>query len=180
MAPESRRALLEKLPESEMVYPEALSHRIKYYLWYYLGAYHPALRDSATYLRIIANRGRQPYLLGKIAPQYSTEEFVSHLVSKSYAYHRIAWVDEGEVVSLRYVENFTHQYHVRVFEDREVHAHYEYTPECYPILHMWDIGREERREEFMKQFGDYLTEHTSADRSDYEWEILPLKKYLWE
>ena len=163
-----------------MVYPDTLTHRLKYYLWRFYGPYHPTVRDSVIALRVFKNYGRQPYLLGSIAPRYSVEEFVAFLIAKGYAYHRIAWEDDGEVVSLRHVKNFVYQYHVRVFEDREVRGHYEYTPEAYPLLHLWDIGQEDRREEFFKLFGEYLTPHTSDDRSDYRLEFLPLKRYLWE
>jgi len=178
--PRPNSALVKTLPPSEMVYPEALMHRIKYYLWRFYSPYHPTVRDSVIALNVIKNYGRQPNLLGKIAPHLSVEDFITFLVEKGYAYHRVAWEDEGEVVSLRYVENFVYQYHIRVFEDREVRGHYEYTPECYPLLHLWDIGREDKREEFLKLFGDRVIPHTSDDPSDYRWEFLPLTKRLWE
>lgn len=178
MAHDPRRSLIEKLPASEMVYPDAILHRIKYYLWYFYAPYHPTVRDSVIALNVVKNYGRQPYLLGKIAPQFTMEEFISFLVEKGYAYHRVAWEDEGEVVSLRHVKNFIHQYHVRIFEDGEVRGHYEYTPECYPLLHLFDIGSEDRREEFMEQFGDKLIPHTSDDPFDSRWEFLPGTKRL--
>jgi len=180
MAPDSRRALIEKLPASEMVYPNTLLHRVKYYIWRVYSPYHPTVRDSVIALNIVKNHGRQPFLLGKIQPEYTVEQFVSYLIERGYAYHRVAWEDEGEVVSLRYVTDFFYQYHVRVFGDGEVRGHYEYTPECYPFAHLMDIGREDRREEFMKHFGDRLVPHMSDDPSDYRWEFLPLKRYLWE
>src|SRR3989344_1276881 len=176
MAPHDRRALIEKLPHSEMVYPDSLVHRIKYYMWYYYTPYHPTVRDSVIALSIIKNRGRQPFLLGTIAPHLSIEEFVSFLVENSYAYHRVAWEDEGEVVSLRRVNDFEFQYHLRIFEDREIRGHYEYTPECYPISHLWDVGREDRRGYFLQLFGDRITPHKSYDRSDYQLEFLPLTR----
>jgi len=163
-----------------MVYPDSLLHRMKYYFWYYYTPYHPYVRDGALSLNIVRTRGRQPYLLGKIAPGVSIEEFVTLLIKKGFAYHRVAWEDEGEVVSLRYVENFVHQYHLRVFEDGEVRGHHEYTPECYPLLHLFDVGFEDRREPFMKMFGDKLIPHTSDGRFDYRWEFLLLKNYLRE
>ena len=156
-----------------MVYPEKLVHRIKYYFWRVYSPYHPTVRDSVISLSLIKNHGRQPYLLGKVAPHLSIEEFVEFLVEKGFAYHRVAWEDDGELVSLRHVENFIYQYHIRIFEDREVRGHYEYTPECYPILHLWDVGRQDRRKEFQELVGDRLTPHTSDDRSDYRWEFFP-------
>ena len=180
MGPHDRRTLIEKIPSSEMRYPDSLAHRIKYYLWYYYTPYHPKVRDSVIALSIMKNRGRQPFLLGTIAPHLSIEEFVSHLVKKGYAYHRVAWEDDGEVVSVRRVPNFERQYHIRVFEDREVRGHFEYTPECYPIAHLWDIGREDRREEFLQELGDALTPHTLDDQSDYQWGFLPRARRLFE
>lgn len=167
---------IEKLPVSRMVYPERIAHRIKYYLWRIFAPYHPTIRDGAIALRIVKNHGRQPYLLGTIARDQSVEEFVSFLIGKGYAHHRVAWKDEGEIVSLRHVKDFMHQYHIRIFENREVRGHYEYTPECYPILHMWDIGREERREEFLGHFGDRITPSMSGDQSNYRWEFPLLPK----
>ena len=180
MAPHSRRALIEKLPASQMVYPDALVHRIKYYLWYYYSPYHPTVRDSVIALNVVKNYGRQPYLLGAIAPHISIEDFVGFLVDNEYAYHRVAWEDEGEVVSLRHVKDFVFQYHVRVFSDRQVRGHYEYTPECYPLRHLFDVGLEDRREEFLRLFGERIIPDTSGDPSDFRWEFLPLRKLLWD
>ena len=174
-----RRTLIEKLPRSEMVYPDSLVHRIKYYLWYFYTPYHPKVRDGVLALSLIKNRGRQPYLLGTIAQHLSTEEFVALLVKKRYAYHRVAWEDDGEVVSVRRVQSFEHQYHIRVFEDREVRGHFEYTPECYPLAHLWDVGREDRRAEFLEELGGAITPHSSSDRSDYQWRFLPRARRLW-
>ncbi len=178
MAPHDRRALVEKLPQSRMVYPDSLLHRVKYYFWYYYTPYHPTVRDSVIALSLIKNRGRQPFLLGTIAPRLSIEEFVAFLVEHGFGYHRVAWEDDGEVVSLRRVQDFEFQYHLRIFEDREVRGHYEYTPECYPLWHLWDVGREDRREEFLSLLGKRIIPHTSDDRSDYQWEFLPLKRRL--
>ena len=163
-----------------MVYPDAITHRIKYYFWYYYTPYHPTVRDSVIALSIVKNRGRQPFLLGTVAPHLSIEEFVAFLVENGYAYHRVAWEDDGEVVSLRRVKDFEFQYHLRIFEDREVRGHYEYTPECYPLWHLWDVGREDRREEFLALLGERIIPHTSDDQSDYQWEFLPLTRRLLE
>ena len=176
----SHRAWIKALPASEMVYPDTITHRIKYYLWRVYTPYHPYVRDSVTTMAFMRNRGRQPYLLGKVAPHTTIEKFVTHLVEKGFAYHRVAWEDEGEVVSLRYVKNFIYQYHIRVFEDGEVRGHYEYTPECYPLLHLLEIGHENRREKLLEFFDDLVIPHMSDDQSDYRLEFLPLRQYLWE
>ncbi len=171
------KAWIKKLPRSKMVFPKELTHRLKYLIWSLYSPIHPTIRDGAGALRIMKNRGRQPFCLGTIAPHLSIEEFVAHLTEHGYAYHRVAWEDDGEIVSLRLVKDFMYQYHVRIFEDRMVHGHYEYTPECYPLLHLWDVDREDRRGEFMALVGDRLIAHTSDDPSEYQWEFLSLLRY---
>ena len=147
--PTAVREWSEYIPSSQMIYPTSFTHRLKYGFWTAYTPYHPFLRDRLLALKLIKHEGRQNFLLGKIAPDISVEEFVSFLIQKGYGNHFIAWRDEGELVSLRYVEDFVYQYHLRVFEDGEVRAHYEYTPECYPVLHLKEVGMEAKREEFL-------------------------------
>ena len=140
-----------------MVYPEKLSHKVKYALWRGFAPIHPYLRDAALMLRIIHHEpGRQEYVLGKIAPQFSIEEVVRHLTTHGYGNHFIAWVDDDEVISLRRVESFEYQYHIRIYEDGEIRGHYEYTPECYPLLHMKEVGLESRRDHFLDVLEDKI------------------------
>jgi hypothetical protein len=152
-------AWLRNLPYSAMVYPESLWDRSKYVFWRLYTPYHPFVRDMALALGIVWHEGRQDFLLGTIAPHLSVKEFISHLLHHGYGNHFVAWKDDGEIVSLRYVENFATQYHIRVFKDREVRAHYEYTPECYPISHMREVNMEPRRDEFLKLLGDTIIAH---------------------
>src|SRR3989344_3829651 len=162
-----------KLPTSQMVYPEEFTHRIKYYFWRVYAPYHPTVRDSVIALNVVKNYGRQEFLLGNIAPHLSVEEFVGFLVSKGYAYHRVAWEDEGEIASLRFVNDFIFQYHIRVFGDREVRGHYEHTPESYSLRHLFEFGKEERREEFLTLMGDTIVPATEKGET-YRLEFLPL------
>ncbi len=170
---------VKHLPQSHMVYPEAMSHRIRYFFWRLYSPYHAHVRDGVIALRVIKNYGRQPYLLGQIAPEVSMEDFVAHLVDQGYAYHRVAWEDDGEVVSLRHVSDFIFQYHIRIFQDREVRAHYEYTPECYPLAHLLNANLEARREEFLALMGDRIVP-SDTDEHDFRWEVLPLLQRIWK
>ncbi len=131
-----------------MVYPVAMIDRLKYVAWSFYTPYHPVIRNTLVSLRIISHDIRQPFRLGTLAPGRSADDFVSFLISKGYGNHFIAWKDKGEVIGLRRVENFFYQYHIRLFEDGEVRGHYEYTPESYPILHLQEIGMEDRTLEF--------------------------------
>ena len=139
-----------------MVYPRELKHQIKYIFWRLYTPFHPLVRDTALALGIVHHEGRQDYLLGTIAPGLTVREFITHCIDQGYGNHFIAWHDTGELVSLRYVENFVYQYHLRVFENGEVRGHYEYTPECYPRRHMKGVNQEDRRDVFYAHLGERL------------------------
>lgn len=100
--------------------------------------------------------GRQRFLLGHLAPGQTVQALGNYLIERGYANHFVALKDKGEIVGLRYCPSFEHQYHIRIFTDGEVRAHYEYTTECHPFLHDKEIGFEERRDEFLKLLGDRI------------------------
>ncbi len=150
------KAWARTLPSSKMIYPESFLDRIKYVFWRFYTPHHVFFRDALLSLGVVAHEGRQNFLIGKIAPHLSIKEFVSFLVEHGYGNHFVAWEDEGEVVSLRYVKDFVHQYHMRVFEDGEVRGHYEYTPESHPFLHLNDVHMEDYRGEFISLLGDRI------------------------
>jgi hypothetical protein len=146
-----------------MVYPDSFGDRLKYFFWRLYTPLHPLVRDSLLVVGIGSQSdtypgGRQPYLLGTLAPGISVQDFVSSMLAQGFGNHFIAWKDRGQIVSLRYMDDFKYQYHLRVFEDGEVRGHYEYTPECHPVLHMKMVGVpfEPRREEFMRFIGDRI------------------------
>jgi hypothetical protein len=156
--------LQKSLPMSQMVLPDTLFERIKYAFWRVYTPFHPWVRDMSLRVGIVTKESkaarfgaRQKFLLGTIAPAETIESVIAHLVGKGYYNHFVAWEDEGEIVSLRYAEDFAHQYHIRIFEDGEVRGHYEYTPECHPIMHYYERGCfEPRVEEFLKILEDKI------------------------
>ena len=139
-----------------MVLPRRSVDLAKYIFWRLYTPYHPIVRDTALRFGFVAHEGRQDFRLGTIAPHQSVREFVSFLIEQGYHRHRVAWEDEGELVSLRYAENFSYQYHIRIFADGEVRGHYEYTPECAPLFHMKKIGMEDRRHVFLNMLNDRI------------------------
>jgi len=147
---------LKSLPVSRMMYPETLRNRIKYLFWRFYTPFHPFARDLSLALGIVHHKGRQDYLLGTLAPGQTVDETVMYLVRNGYGNHFIAWHDEGEIVSLRRVESFSRQYHIRIFSDGEVRAHFEYTPECHPVLHMKETHQEQRHHEFICLLGNRI------------------------
>ena len=144
------------LPTSKMKYPTSLVDRIKYIFWRLYTPTHPFFRDTLLSLGLIWHDGRQNFILGTIAPGQSIASVVSFLLTKGYGNHFIAWKDDGEVIGLRFVDNFTFQYHIRIFKDGEVRGHYEYTPECHPVWHFKAIGLKDRRSEFLTLLGDKI------------------------
>jgi hypothetical protein len=151
----------KSLPASPMIFPDSLGDRMKYFFWRVYTPFHPTLRDGILFLGFGSQsdsypQGRQPYVLGKLAPEQSLQDFTDYLISKGFGNHFIAWEDRGQVVSLRYLDDFKYQYHLRVFQDGEVRGHYEYTPECHPVAHLKAISLEPRREKFLEFLGDRI------------------------
>lgn len=72
--------------------------------------------------------------------------------------HFIAWSDDSQVLSWRKINDFNHQYHLRVFSDGEIRGHFEYTPEGHPIEHFEEKDESFHRQEFLKFLGDFVTQ----------------------
>lgn len=153
---DSLEGWVRALPASKMIRPTSLTGQVQYVFWRLYTPWHPFFRDTLTTIGVLKPHQRQDFLLGTIAPHLTIQEFISLLVDQGFGNHFVAWKDEGEVVSLRYVEDFTYQYHLRVFKDREVRGHYEYTPECHPRWHLQEVGLENRHTVFFDFFGDAL------------------------
>lgn len=138
---------VRNLPYARVPYPQRFLDKIKYYLWDILTPIHPHVRDFLTWSRLVHHEGRQEYLLGVLALGETIESVVDYLITCGYGNHFVAWKDEGQVVSLRKATCFEYQSHIRLFDDGEVRAHYEYTTEYKPFTHLKAIGQESRFEE---------------------------------
>ncbi|HUX35882.1 MAG TPA: hypothetical protein VMV71_02505 [Candidatus Paceibacterota bacterium] len=132
-APE--KAWLKTIPYSTVDYPESSVKFLRVWFWQAYMPIHYLMRNSIAAFNVF-ELGKPKDFLGNIAPHLSMRDFVEFLVKKGYKNHFVAWKYKGEVVSLRYVENFSRQYHIRVFENGSVCGHYEYTPESRPFTHM--------------------------------------------
>lgn len=148
----------KSIPDSKIILPDNFFDKIKYIFWRLFTPMHPFVRDSLLTLGVITHVGRQNFRVGYLAPDCKLEDAVKILIDNGYGNHFIAWIDEGEIISMRYVCDFTHQYHIRFFQDGEIRGHYEYTPECYPILHMKDVGMEDRKEKFLAILGNCVVQ----------------------
>jgi hypothetical protein len=169
------KSWVRSLPKARLGQPKNISGWIKYVIWRVITPIHPYVRDLLTYSKVLRHEGRQNYLLGKLAPNQSIEDFVQYLLDKGFGNHFVAFTDEGQLVSLRYSPSFEHQYHIRVFHDGEVRGHYEYTPECRPFLHMKGVGMEPRIEYFMRLLGDRIVP-TFSSKQGFAWSFLGSKR----
>ena len=144
------------VPRSKMARPKRFSHWPRFVFWRIATPLHPLVREVSLRLGLVNfdqfldHKGRQKYLLGTIHPDHSIEALVKHLTENGYGGNVVAWLDQGEVASLRLPDGFRYQYHIRIFFDGEVRAHYEYTPEAHPLKHYYEIDMEERREYFLR------------------------------
>lgn len=102
---------------------------------------------------------RQKYHIAWLAPGKTLAELKKHLHEKwGFGNHFVAWTDSGQVLSWRKLENFSDQYHLRVFKDGEIRGHFERTPEAHPMDHFKERGETEHKKEFLKFLGDFAVE----------------------
>lgn len=145
-----------QIPDSVLPYPKGLWNRTKYAFWKLISPGYVRGRDTLLRLGIIHHEGRQNFLIGTLAPGVKLEDFLVYLKTQQFGNHFIAWEDDDELVSVRRVDNFEWQYHLRVFKDREVRGHYEYTPEAHPAWHSMEVRWEPRRDDFLRFLGDWV------------------------
>ena len=100
---------------------------------------------------------RQRYAIGQLRNQRTKEHLSAFLLSEGYEKAILAWKDPGEVLSMRKIDLHQFQFHIRLFSDGEVRAHYEYAPEVHPWKHFVEVGFEPRREHFIAFLKDFLS-----------------------
>ncbi len=132
--------------------------RVRVVFWKLISVLFPVVRDTLLFLGIIWHTpGRQRFALGFITPGKTPEELAAYLQAHGFDNHFIAWVDEGELYSVRKIASDPrYQYHLRIFKDGEVRGHYEFTPEAHPIFHFTERDVEERREDFLAFLGEFI------------------------
>lgn len=99
---------------------------------------------------------RQEFLLGMLGLKCTPQDFQKFLVEKGFFKAILAWQDPGEVLSLRKIDNKKFQYHIRLFNDREIRGHYEFSSERNPFKHIFNIGFQDRRDYIKSLVDDYL------------------------
>lgn len=99
---------------------------------------------------------RQKYIVGQLCKDLSKESLLDFLHSQGYEKALIAWRDPGEVLSVRKIDKKIFQYHIRLFKDGEIRAHYEYSPESYPMRHFFETHFVPKVEIFKELLKDFL------------------------
>jgi len=156
-------ALKASLPKSVLPYPTGLWNQAKYVFWKVIAPCFTTVQNLLLNLHVIHHSGRQPFVLGSLAPGKSVEDFLHYIESIGFANHFIAWVDDGELLGLRKLDGFEYQYHIRIFDDGEIRGHYEYTPEAHMIWHVKEVGMVDRREDFLGMLGDWIIPAPSVE-----------------
>jgi hypothetical protein len=107
---------------------------------------------------------RQEFLIGNFNNQYAVAELEEYLKEMDYDHGPLSWRDPGEILNLRKLEGDLYQYHIRVFDDGEVRAHFEYASEARPLEHVLESYFEPRHEYFQQLLGDFLADEFNNSR----------------
>lgn len=124
---------------------------IKRQFWHTIRPWYKYAKQTYFY-RLIAkffHHHRQHFHLGWLThPQFS-EKLTLYLQSQGFEPQDIAWLDPGEIISLRKTHQHIFQYHLRIFHDGEIRGHLEYQPETYALRHFFEINIQAKHEEFI-------------------------------
>lgn len=126
----------------------------------------PVVRDTLIAFRIVwRGKKRQPFSIGYIKGDVTIEMFRERLLQSGFEKNSIAWVDYGEVLSMRKIDPIQPHchYHIRLFKDGEVCGHYEKMPEKHPIDYFRGQGMLNRPDYFRSFIYDLLSEVALPD-----------------
>ena len=81
--------------------------------------------------KIKIHNQRQPYLIGCLCDDKNYSNLKDYLKEQGFEDAILAWRDPCEILGMRKTKG-KFQYHIRLFEDREMRCHYEYSSEGNP------------------------------------------------
>jgi hypothetical protein len=111
------------------------------------------LRESLLFLKLIKHSGRQEFHLGSVSDK---ESFLNFLLNQKFEKSNYSWIDDDEYISLRKIDNYLYQYHLRIYSDGEVKGHYEYAPDRHPLKHYFKRRFEPREDYFQELLKPFL------------------------
>ncbi len=141
---------------------KSFSEHLKQLLWHMIYPIFVPTQTVLLRLGIIHHSGRQPFHIGHLAPNYTKEAFIERLHKQDFHRHFVAWHDQGQLISMRRHVSFEFQYHIRLFDDKEIRGHYEMTPEGHPFDHFLEKGMVAANEAFKNYLGAMLVEDASG------------------
>ncbi len=107
-------------------------------------------------LRILERLGmhakRQNFVQGFLINSVSIDDVKQFLLNTGFEEVILAWKDSQEVLSMRKIDAQIFQYHLRIYADKEVRGHYEFSPEGKP----WGHILEKKFEPTYSYFGHLL------------------------
>src|SRR3989338_9262328 len=126
---------------------------------YFGGGWNLVYSFYPPFLRVLEkvgiHSGRQDFLIGTINPnQLGTIK--TKLQEQGFENCILSWKDTDEILNVRKVDSSNYQYHLRVYDDGEVRAHYEYSSEGSPFGHIFNAQFIEQREYFQGILQDYI------------------------
>lgn len=121
--------------------------------WVFAAVAYPSIRDILLWTGLMQHSGRQPFLIGRVKSAKSRDELKHFLETNGYSFDRLAWIDEGEILSMRNRVGRC-QFHIRLFNDGEIRAHYEHAPEAVAFKHIFCpvVPRNKHFKELLKNF----------------------------
>lgn len=131
-------------------------NKFKIRLWKLIYPIFLPVRDTLLKLGMISHSGRQPFLIGKLAPGKKAADLQKYMENQGFHRHFVAWNDDNQELSMRRLIGLEHQYHLRLFKDEEIRGHYEFTPESRPLQHYFDNGIRPKTEDFLHFLGDFV------------------------
>jgi hypothetical protein len=144
----------------------------------------PIVRNVLLRVGIIwHSKKRQPFAVGKLTEDVSLATCRKHLIEKGFEKNILAWIDSGEVISMRKIDPIQPHchYHIRIFNDGEVRGHYEKMPERHPIDHFLERGMQDRADYFRSIMGELMEGSTISPYSSTDiLENAELEKSLYE
>ena len=100
--------------------------------------------------------GAKDFKQGKLREDITLEDFKEYCHKLGFERARLAWICKNEVLNLRKRLKDGTQYHIRVFKDRTVNGHYEWSPEFAPLKHWYQMLMKPRRKTFRKLLGSFI------------------------
>jgi len=97
---------------------------------------YPHIRSLLLFLKLIKHKGKQKYSIGFLKKGVNLRKYLERNGFENDDY---AWIDNGEVLSMRKIDKLYFQYHIRLFDDGELKGHYEYIPDGFPIKHWREV-----------------------------------------